>query len=256
LKDPWIIDSLLAGGSHRVWRGEAAEIIGGPYNAGRMPVPAMMVRIAPPSSMVMAVLAAILSASLGIFLALVRRETIRRRHLALSLWAASQQMRIIDPTSQAAVEAIGPLAAFNPKIETLIGSERLALAQLRTEDSKSESIGPASGATRWNLLIRPLDQTWPATALRPTANTKSIADLFGLSSFPSLAMTPRFVVFGAESPPARKLARLSAAAAIPADIGVLVCGQRLVLDFTARPFDEIEFGRMIVLVEQLLPHLT
>jgi hypothetical protein len=41
----------------------------------------------------------------------------------------------------------------------------------------------------------------------------------------------------------------------PPNVGLLLHGQRLILDFSHRPFDEIELTRMTSLAEQLVAHL-
>ena len=43
---------------------------------------------------------------------------------------------------------------------------------------------------------------------------------------------------------------------VPPDVGVLVQGDVLVLDFSARPFDDLEFNRMSALADQLAQKLT
>ena len=42
---------------------------------------------------------------------------------------------------------------------------------------------------------------------------------------------------------------------LPADVGLLLIGRQLLLDFSDRPFDSIEFGRMMSLTDQLVKHL-
>jgi hypothetical protein len=65
----------------------------------------------------------------------------------------------------------------------------------------------------------------------------------------------RFVVFGSDSHAARILSKSEARALLPPDIGLILHGQHLVLDFSARPFDGIELGRMVALADQLAGHL-
>ena len=48
----------------------------------------------------------------------------------------------------------------------------------------------------------------------------------------------------------------SAPALLPPDVALIVTGNRLILDFSTRHFDEIEFDRLIQLAEQLAPRLT
>jgi hypothetical protein len=197
-------------------------------------------------------MASILAVSVAVFVALVRRETIRRRKLAMQQWASAQGLRTIDPQDPRAISAIGPLANLKPKVEFLFASPHLALVQLRTEDAAANSGLPG----KWKLLIHSLKKRWPPTAMRPTSSTLSVIDLFAMSSYPSLSAGVHFVVFGTDSSAARNLAKTSVSARLPTDIGLLVHGELMILDFTARPFDEIEFGRMIELAEQLIPELV
>jgi hypothetical protein len=45
------------------------------------------------------------------------------------------------------------------------------------------------------------------------------------------------------------------AALLPADIGLLLVEQNLVLDFSSRPFDPLEMQRIDALAEQIVLHL-
>ena len=68
--------------------------------------------------------------------------------------------------------------------------------------------------------------------------------------------TERFVVFGSESCAAKALAESSAPALLPPDIALIATGTYLILDFSTRHFDEIEFERLIDLARQLAPRLS
>jgi hypothetical protein len=65
----------------------------------------------------------------------------------------------------------------------------------------------------------------------------------------------RFIVFGTDSAAARMLSKSHARALLPPDIGLLLHGRHVVLDFSTRPFDGIELGRMVALADQLVRHL-
>jgi hypothetical protein len=67
--------------------------------------------------------------------------------------------------------------------------------------------------------------------------------------------TDRFIVFGTDSAAARALSKSHARALLPPDVGLLLHGRHVVLDFSTRPFDGIELGRMVALAEQLVQHL-
>jgi len=212
-------------------------------------MPATFIPAPHPSPAVLLTLALILGASLWVFATLVRRETRRRRLVALAHWARSHGMRLHG----AGGEAPAVLKPFNPKIRRTLSGRGITLAQIETADTAATV--PTS-KRRWNLILRDLSGAWPATALRPTAHDLSLVDLFSLSSYPSLMPSERFMVFGAEARAAKALAESTAPALLPPDLGLIVSGHCLILDFSSRHFDEIEFGRLIDLAEQLAPRLA
>jgi hypothetical protein len=107
------------------------------------------------------------------------------------------------------------------------------------------------GQSQWNLLIRKTSGAWIPSGLRPAMQESSILDELHLSTYPAYSTAERFHLVSADSAAARKLSKSIARALIPADVGLLLWGEWLVLDFTQRPFDPIEFGRMIALAEQV-----
>ena len=107
----------------------------------------------------------------------------------------------------------------------------------------------------WNLIIRELQVCWRPTGLRPTLTASSLLDLFSLSSFPYMGAQERFVIFGGQTSAARRLSASSARSLLPPDVGLLLHGRHLVLDFSARPFDTIEFSRMVGLADQIAGRL-
>ncbi|HEY8666645.1 MAG TPA: hypothetical protein VIL86_08280, partial [Tepidisphaeraceae bacterium] len=94
-----------------------------------------------------------------------------------------------------------------------------------------------------------------ATGMRPAQHSTSLLDHFSLSSFPTLLAPERFVIYAADSAPARMLANSGLRTLLPPDVGLLLIGNILLLDFSTRPFDTIEFGRLIALANQLVSHL-
>lgn len=195
-----------------------------------------------------------LGASAAVYAVLVRRETTRRGWVALSEWAKSVGLSMThDPaTLPAAAEMF---SRFHPKARLLISGRRTHLIQFSTDPLPGHGDQP----TRWHVLLRELataqETKWNPTGLRPVAQTVSLLDQFSLSSFPSLSATQRFVVFGTRPAPAKALAESSAAALTPPDIGILLHGSVLALDFSNRPFDTIEFGRMLAVADQLEQHI-
>jgi hypothetical protein len=206
---------------------------------------------APISPLVLSTLFVILAASVWVFATLVKRETRNRRGLALGQWARSRNLRSM-PTD-ADLPALAPLKQFKPEIQLLFHGENLTVVQFHTAETVLASA--VLPPRQWHLLFRKLGATWPTTALRPTAHAISAVDIFSLSSYPSLMPTQRFVIFGAEPKSARALAESSASALLPADVGLILYGDSLILDFSSRVFDEIEFDRLIDLAEQLEQHL-
>jgi hypothetical protein len=239
------------------------------------------------SAVVMLTLLTILAASTAIFIMLVHRETARRRQVILGDWARSRGLRLIEkkslgdpklrpPQSSESSHAIDPLAIFSahtPKIDTLIQGKIMSIVRMRTRSLQpaanlagpTNPIAPTSGANRsinstavpsWNLLILAIPAAWPTTALRPASDPTSAVELFSLASFPALASNQRFVVFGSDSQAAARLARSAARTLLPADIGLILTGNSLILDFSNRTFDQIEFARMLDLAEQLKINLN
>jgi hypothetical protein len=210
------------------------------------------VLIAHPSPLVFGTLFLILGASVSVFVALVRRETKRRRAVALAQWARSRGLRVADNPSD--LPALAPLKQFITKIHIAIGGENVTLARIETADAGLTTA--AASPRTWNVMLRKLSSSWPTTALRPTAHTVSLVDLFSLSSYPSLMPTQRFMIFGSEARAARALVESTLPALLPADVALVLHGDHLILDFSGRPFDEIEFDRLIDLSQQLTPRLV
>jgi hypothetical protein len=112
------------------------------------------------------------------------------------------------------------------------------------------------GATRrWNVLVREIDAIWPVTALRPAMHERSLVDLFQLGNYPALLSSDRFSVYGVDSAAARAVVSSVLMALLPHDLGLVLHGRRMILDFSTRPFDGIELSRMVSLVEQLVGRL-
>jgi hypothetical protein len=205
-----------------------------------------------PSPGVLLVLLLILGASVWVFTTLVRRETKNRRRVALAQWARLRNLRLGKSSDHLA--RLAALEHFEPRVLHWIDGGGMTLAQIETADSGLTAV--AAAKRRWHIMLHDLKNSWPASALRPTARAVSVVDLFSLSSYPSLMPTDRFMVFGTEARSARTLAESSAAALLPPDIALIVAGKCLILDFSTRHFDEIEFDRIIDLAEQLAPRLA
>ena len=197
---------------------------------------------------VLLVLSAVFICSWLMFWILSVRSTSLRRSVLTLDWARDHGFKV-HTWGEELPEPFADLKVRGMHVETCLQKPDRML--LRLEEQPPESAAPI----RWHLLLRTLPVAWPPTGLRPTHPPRSALDLFSLTGFPLLGPTDRFVVFGTESISARALSRSPARGLLPPDIGLLLAGPHLILDFSARPFDEIEFNRMIVIAEQLLKHL-
>ena len=216
------------------------------------------------------------------FWLLVRRATSHRTWVALSDWGRSRGFRYhplgladrgsakgngdTDPVRGREPPAPYPfssLPAGRPMVRLWLASDATQLLQLQPPDAPVSTINSSAAShaaalqppRTWHALLRQIESNWPPTALRPAAREESLLDLFSLASFPSMIASERFVIFGTDSAAARVVAKSSLPALLPPDVGLLLHGRVLVLDFSARPFDTIEFDRMLALANHLTSHL-
>jgi hypothetical protein len=216
------------------------------------------------SPLIVACLFAVLGASVTMYWLLVRRWTSRRQWVSQAEWARQSGFRIgREIRDGSSCGGIGPI--LPPPLDVL-GADRLLVRMqltgprsiiLQLQPTESDGASRPNSASPINLLVRKLEAGWPPSALRPiqSAAGASVIDLYSLGSFPLMGAGHRFAVYGADSAAARALAQSSVRALLPQDVGLLLHGQQLVLDFSARPFDGLEFNRMIALAEQLVAHL-
>jgi hypothetical protein len=184
----------------------------------------------------------ILGSSVAVFVWQVRRWTTHRGWRDLLDFSRERGFTLSRPDLPAG-EPFDRLN--NATIVTALESDKLNAMQLR--------LAPAG--SRWHVLVQSIASSWPTTALRPSTAAASLIDEFALSGYPQMGDVRRFVIFGSDSHAARILSKSEARALLPPDIGLLLQGKYLVLDFSSRPFDGIELGRMIALAEQLASHL-
>jgi hypothetical protein len=197
-----------------------------------------------------------LGASAATFWALVRRWESHRQWHALSEWASRRKFRTRSVERHGLPAVLVALADHSPSVRLFLADDSTLLMQIQTL-AKPSPANPLiqSSSPIWNLLIRKLKYTWPPTGLRPTPAANSAVDLFSLSSFPLLGTTERFTVFGTDSAAARTLSESMARSLLPPDIGLLLRENELILDFSDRPFDQIELDRMLALADQLAEKL-
>jgi hypothetical protein len=189
----------------------------------------------------------VLFVSVLVFTWQVRRWTTNRRWLALWDWARMSGYKF-SRSEHSPPAPLDALEGRNLRMTTLLHNGKTWLMQL--EDSTA-----AAPAKRFHILMRAIESDWKPTGLRPAHAAGSFLDLFALSSYPAMGEVGRFVIYATDTPAARALSKSHARGLLPPDIGMLLTGQRLILDFSTRPFDPIEFGRMTALAEQLIAHL-
>jgi hypothetical protein len=63
------------------------------------------------------------------------------------------------------------------------------------------------------------------------------------------------MICAADSRAAREISKSPARGLLPRDVGLIVHGQYITLDFSNRPFDTIEFERMLAVMQQILEHI-
>ena len=212
-----------------------------------MPVPSTFSWVA------LVTLLATLAASSACFGWLCRRWTTDRPRSALTDWARARRFRLDRPPAARLPAGLDVLMAADPRAETAIVRGPVAVARFTT----AAGAGERGRRPVWHVLVRTTaTAAAEAAGLRPAHAAASVVDLLpSLTGHPSLLPPERFVVHAAEPRAARKLAASAARGLLPADVGLLVVGPAVVLDFSGRPFDGVEFDRMLAVAEQLVRHL-
>jgi hypothetical protein len=184
--------------------------------------------------------------SVVVFIWQVRRWTTHQGWRELLDWSRERAFKLSRP-DLAAGEPFDRLEGARVVTSLVSGSTRI----LQILVPRPGSPEPA----RWHVLVRQIGTRWPTTGLRPATAPGSLIDQFGLSTYPRMGEIERFVVVGSDSQAARTLSTSQGRALLPPDVGLLLHGHFLVLDFSTRPFDGIELGRMVALADQLVRHL-
>ena len=174
------------------------------------------------SLVVFAALGLILAASATMFWVLAERFTSHRQRVSLAEWARDEGFGLrINPAD--CPEPFDQLSGTGLGVRVMLRERKgvVSLAQIGT----------------WHVLIHRIEPPWKPSGLRPAAAKESVLDLFSLASFPLMGSSERFLLFSVDPDAARNLSASSALAPLPPDIGLLLHGHWLVLDFSSRPFD-------------------
>jgi hypothetical protein len=212
--------------------------------------------VAPPpfSIWVFLGLLAVLLASSAMFWAHVQRWTYNRHWVALGDWANRNRLRLYRARRATVPAPLDGLTLPPPNALVSLARKRTTLLQMDTP-AVVDKTGGVRPQQRWNVLVREIAADWPATALRPAMHERSLVDLFNLASLPALLSSDRFTIHGADSAAARAVVASMMMALLPPDLGVVLHGRRLLVDFSTRPFDGIELSRILSLTDQLAGHL-
>ncbi|HTL27973.1 MAG TPA: hypothetical protein VL282_02080 [Tepidisphaeraceae bacterium] len=188
--------------------------------------------------------------SLAVFFVLVRRATSHRFRLELEEFGREHGFRLIPLEFARLPPPLDHTSNVQPR--WVLESNQTTIVQMHSTIAGVPANPNAMvEPQRWSVLIRKIGRSWLPTGLRPTHSKTSLVDLFSLASFPALLSIERYTLYSSDSSAARQLSKTSVPALLPGDIGLLLIGEYLLLDFSARPFDPIEFGRMIALADQL-----
>lgn len=197
-----------------------------------------------PDPIIFALLLLILAASAAVFFVSVHRETTHRAQMRLAEWA--EQNSFVKMNAEFGVPR--PVDRLSPPMSMTIGYYRHGS---RLVHARTPGIDPGDPPAQWNLAIRHVATMSPPVGLRAADVSRSIVDLFKLEPSPRQSSNARFVIVGEDLVAAHKMAEGSSRALLPGDLSLLRIDDYLVIDFSSRPFDPIELGRMLGLLDQL-----
>ncbi len=197
-----------------------------------------------------AVLLPMLAASTFIYWVLVRRWTVGRRWANLSEWAASNEFHLSREEEPPLPEALAFLP--QPKMLLCLSSEKTLIAQVQTASSPGQD----------PITACPLESAGVQDRVRLAARGPAPVEAFDDRAGFSARGRPARVDAGravhrvwAAAPGLRELGNSAVRAPLPPDLALLLAEGWLVLDFSTRPFDPLEFQRMCRPAQQLVAHL-
>lgn len=189
-------------------------------------------------------LLAILVASSLMLAQLLRRHTSGRERFQMWEWSVNRRFR----RGRLGAIVLDGLDDIDQPMRALV---HFRSRQTETSILKLQTISKHDTVRTWHLLIRTLDRFSTPVALRPAGADVSLVDLMNLQLMPKLSSEVRFAVYGLRALDARELASSPARALLPPDIGLVRSADKLILDFTSRPFDPVEFTRMLSVADQV-----
>jgi hypothetical protein len=200
------------------------------------------------SFMVLFMLLLMLCASAATFAMLTRRWTNDRPRAALLDWARDRRFRVVPAEQLTVPIGLDALAGLYPVVEEMLIRGTATVVRATTSGTGTER-------HRWHLLLMTTSTARTPAALRPAAAAVSFVDLFMLPAFPAVLTPDRFAVHATDATAARAMTHSPARGLLPPDVGLLVHGPHVTVDFSIRPFDAVEIDRMLVIAGQILPGL-
>jgi hypothetical protein len=183
--------------------------------------------------------------SVVMLLELIRRQTSARLKYRLRDWARTNGLSYV-PVDSALCPLPKPLDELASLGKTIIqrthftDGKGLHLMQIDVDQKES-----------FNLLILRRPAQSPTVGLKPTEAIQSICEAFGLPLAPRQVPGVRFTVMGEDWLATRDLADGMARGLLPGDLSLLRTSHHMVIDFSSRPFDEVELTRMRTLATQM-----
>lgn len=187
-------------------------------------------------------LTAMFLASLGMYTLVVLRWTTRRHWVSLTDWAREHRMKLVHASPSDLPPPLDRLQPIGAHVRLRMADKLTSLIQFQTTHGGEPTV--------WNIVIRKSTRLHAPAALRPEHVSASLIDLFELTTFHSLS-TDRFAILSIDVRSAQQIAQSPVRALLPPDIGMLIVGEQIVLDFSTRPFDPVELGRMCAVADQI-----
>ena len=191
-------------------------------------------------------LIAVLCASAWMVSKLVTRHTQGRAAFSLWEWGVNKRFRR-RPPGVVTVDALDEIRDY-----ALRSNEHWQSHDGLTSIYRLQTVSRGDVVQHWHALVRTVEQYSTPIALRPAGAPHSLVDLMHLTLFPKLSSQTRFAVYGLRATDARELAGGAARALLPPDIGLIRNADAVILDFTSRPFDPVEFSRVCAIAEQIV----
>jgi hypothetical protein len=193
-----------------------------------------------------AVLIVVLAIASEMVRRLIRRHTLDQRSFSLWEWSVEKRFKRIPP-AVVTIDALDEIRDY-----ALRANDHFRSRDGLTNIYRLQTVSRGDVVQHWHVLVRTVEQYSTPIALRPAGAPHSIVDLMHLTLFPKLSSQARFAVYGLRATDARDLSNSAARALLPRDIGLIRNADAVILDFTSRPFDPVEFSRMVAIAEQIV----